>query len=400
MRRRQFLHGIVGATACGIALPAFARRTPLKVGIVGGGIVGASIAMHLAEAGADVVLFEKAAPAAGATRNSFAWLNAFVADRHYQALRLRSLAAYHARDVPLGLDIVWGGYVNWARDAAEAEIVRANAAQLDGTRNPARLLSAAGFAALDPALEPGPIAAALFSSIDGHLDPIWATGCFLKSAREHGARTIYPCELQGLRFSQGRLAAAQTSNGEVPLERLVVAAGVDTPQILAMAGFKLRLLHAPGFLMHSTSLPALTRRICDGPGGLEFKQMADGTLVGGDSPEPPDLPVHAAIREHAIDFPDEALRAWHGTRVLDKIKTFLPGARGAALGHVTLGFRPMPTDGLPIVGAVPGATDVYVAVTHSGVTLAPILGEYMRMELLHEQRVDVLAPYRPGRFTA
>ncbi len=400
MRRRQFLTGIAGITACGLSLPAFARRAPLKVGIVGGGIVGASIALHLAEAGADVVLFEKTAPASGATRNSFAWLNAFVADRHYQALRLRSLAAYHALDVPLGLGIIWGGYLNWARDAAEAQIVRANAAQLDGTRFPARMLSAAEFAALDSAIEPGPIAAALFSSIDGHLDPVWATERFLRRARQHGAHTVYPCELQGLRFHQGRLTTALTSTGEIPLERLVVAAGVDTPRILAMAGFELQLRHAPGFLMHSMSLPALTNRICDGPGGVEFKQMADGTLVGGDSPEPPDLPVHAAIRERAMDFPDEALRAWHGTRVLDKIKAFLPGAQAVALDHVTLGFRPMPTDALPIVGAVPGATDVYVAVTHSGVTLAPILGDYVRREVLGEQKVDALTPYRPGRFMA
>src|SRR4030095_13900785 len=130
-----------------------ARHSPLKVGIVGRGIVGASIAMHLAEAGADVVLIDKAAPASGATRNSFAWLNAFVDDRHYPALRLRSLVAYHALDASLRLGIVWGGHLNWARDAAEAQLVRANAAQLEGTPFPVRTLSAGGFAALAPDIE-------------------------------------------------------------------------------------------------------------------------------------------------------------------------------------------------------------------------------------------------------
>jgi glycine/D-amino acid oxidase-like deaminating enzyme len=84
--------------------------------------------------------------------------------------------------------------------------------------------------------------------------------------------------------------------------------------------------------------------------------------------------------------------------VLDKIKAFLPGARAASLDHVTLGFRPMPTDGFPIVGTVPGAADIYVAVSHSGVTLAPVFGEYVRRELLEEQRVEELSPYRPDRF--
>ena len=397
MRRRQFLHGIGGLATFGLGSPALARRPRLRVGIVGGGIVGASIAMHLAEGGADVVLFEKTAPASGATRNSFAWLNAFVADRHYRALRLRSLAAYHALDAPLALGIVWGGYLNWAGDPAEVQVVTANAAQLAGTRFPARMLTATGLRELDPAIDPGLVAAAMYSAIDGHLDPVRATGCFLARARAHGARTVYPCAVENLQFHGGRLTAAQTSNGTVPLDRLVVAAGVDAPRLLALAGFELRLRHAPGFLAHSRALGPLTTRICDAPGGLEFKQMADGSLVGTDSPVPPELPVHAAIRESSIDFPDEAVRARHGARVLDKIAAFVPGARSAALDRVTLGFRPMPIDGLPVVGVVPGASDVYVAVTHSGVTLAPILGEYVRAELLHEEPAAALAPYRPGR---
>jgi glycine/D-amino acid oxidase-like deaminating enzyme len=389
---------MLGVTAGALARPVIARRRPLKVGVVGAGIVGASIAMHLAEGGADVVLLDKSAPSSGATRNSFAWLNAFVDDRHYQALRLRSLAAYHALDVPLGLGIVWGGYLNWARDAAESQIVGANAAQLAGTRAPVRMLSAAEFASLAPAIEAGPIAAAFYSSIDGHLDPVRATDCFLKRARQLGTRLLHPCELQGLRLNAGRLVGAVTSTGEMAVDRLVVAAGVDTPRILAMAGFELRLRHAPGILVHSTTLPPLTQCVCDAPGSVSFKQMTSGVLVGSDSPEPPDLPAHAAIRDRAIDFPDESLRAWHGTRVLDKLKSFLPGSRGASVDHVTLGFRPMPTDGFPIVGAVPGIADIYVAVSHSGVTLAPILGEHVARELLDGQPVEELAPYRPDRF--
>ena len=400
MRRRRFLNGIAGLAACGMVAPALARHRRLRIGIVGGGIVGASIALYLAEDGADVVLFETTAPASGATRNSFAWLNAFVDDQHYRALRLRSLAAYHALDAPLGLGIVWGGYLNWASNSAEADIVRANAAQLAGTPVPARMLTAVEFNELDPAIEPGPIAAALYSAIDGHVDPVRATERFLERARQRGARTIYPCEVQGLRFRNGRLRAALTSDGAVPVDRLVVAAGVDAPRLLAMAGCTLQLRHAPGFLAHSRPLGPLTTRVCDGPRNLVFKQMTDGRLVGGDAPEPPDLPVHAGIRESAIDFPDEGVRALHGGRVLDKIAAFLPGARPVALDSVTLGFRPMPLDGLPVVGAVPGAADVYVAVTHSGVTLAPLLGEYVRAELLREQSVLALAPYRPGRFAA
>jgi hypothetical protein len=82
--------------------------------------------------------------------------------------------------------------------------------------------------------------------------------------------------------------------GRVPLDRLVVAAGVDTPSVL-------------------------TRIVHEGPSGLSFKQMADGSLVGTDAPEPPEQPQHAAILAAAGDFPNEALRELHGNRILTRI---------------------------------------------------------------------------------
>ena len=391
----------MAASTAGSAAPVlWARPRPLRVGVVGAGIVGASMAYHLAEAGAQVTVFEKTGPAAGATRNSFAWVNAFVADTHYRALRLQSLLAYHDLDHRLGLGITWGGYLNWANDAQQAASVRSNAAQLEGTAYPVLSITAADVAALSPHLIPGPLSAAIYSAIDGHLDPVQVTQRFLAGARARGAQLRSPCELRELEFRHGRLMAAVTSQGKVPLDRLVVAAGVDTPRVLALCGFTLRLRHAPGILAHSAPLPELTRIIHDGPGTLSFKQMANGSIVGTDSPEPPDLPVHQAIRAQALDFPDETLRAMHGNRILGKIANLLPAVRDTRLDWLSLGFRPMPTDDLPVVGALPATPDVHVTVTHSGVTLAPILGRYVTSELMDAARIDALAPYRPERFAA
>jgi glycine/D-amino acid oxidase-like deaminating enzyme len=371
----------------------------LRVGIVGGGIVGASIAYHLAEAGAEVTIFERSGIAAGATRNSFAWINAFVEDTHYRAVRLQSLLAYHDLDHRLGLGIVWGGYLNWANDAQQAAVVRSNAAQLAGSPYPVIALSASQVMALSPNLTPGLVSAAIYSAIDGHLDPVHVTRRFLAAASARGAQLRCPCELQALQFRQGRLASVQTSQGSMLLDRLVVAAGVDTPRLLALCGYTLRLRHAPGILAHSAALPELTRIIHDGPGNLSFKQMANGSVVGTDAPEPPDLPVHAGIRAGPMDFPDEAIRAMHGNRILGKISGLLPGVRGARLEWLSLGFRPMPMDELPVVGALPHTPDVHVTVTHSGVTLAPILGRWVSAEILGAQRIEALAPYRPERFS-
>jgi hypothetical protein len=48
--------------------------------------------------------------------------------------------------------------------------------------------------------------------------------------------------------------------------------------------------------------------------GIEFKQMANGRIVGTDAPLPPDIPAHREIRDHAVDFPDDGVRSLHGRR--------------------------------------------------------------------------------------
>jgi glycine/D-amino acid oxidase-like deaminating enzyme len=398
MLRRDFLTRFASAGAYAMAPALQARPRALRVGVVGGGIVGASIAFHLAQAGARVTLFEKAQAASGATQNSFAWLNAFVADARYRELRLQSLRAYHELDRRLKLGIVWGGYVNWAATAAQVDTLRTNAAQLDGTADPVRPIDAAELSAIAPALVPGPVAAAFFSRIDGHLNPVDVTRRFLAAAERHGAKVLLQCAVQGLELNGGALAGVDTSRGHVPLDRLIVAGGVDAPALLATAGFNLKLRHAPGILAHSEPTSLVTRTIFDGPGTLSFKQMADGSIVGTDSPDPPDIAAHRDIRAHAVAFPDDTLRAMHGNRILGKIAQVLPVMRGLGLERLTLGFRPMPLDELPVVGALPGVPDVHVAVMHSGVTLAPIIGRHVAQEVLYGSRVEALAPFRPERF--
>ena len=397
-RRREVLANLL-ATGSAAWLPAArSGASALRVGIAGGGIVGASIAMHLARLGAQVLLFEKIGPAQGATQNSFAWLNAFVENAHYQALRLESLKSYRELDRTLSLNIVWSGYLNWASNAVEAERVQVSARQLAGTAHPTRRISAEEIMTLDPELRTGPITDAIYSSIDGHLDPVRVTRRFLDHAARAGARILYPCELTALDFSAGRLKGVSTTQGRFTLDRLVVAAGVDTPRILAMARFPLALKHAPGILAHSRPLPALTRLVHDAPGGVEFKQMADGSIVGTDARSPPDTPEHRDIRAHAMPFPSDELRSSHGERILNRIARFLPAAQAVPLDRLTLGFRPMPIDELPVMGALPAAPDIHVAVTHSGVTLAPIVGRLTAEEVLQGSRVDWFAPYRPERF--
>ncbi len=76
----------------------------------------------------------------------------------------------------------------------------------------------------------------------------------------------------------------------------------------------------------------------------------------------------------------------------------LPGIAGARPEAVRIGFRAYPADGYSAVGPIPGVSGYYVAVTHSGVTLAPFLGRAVAEELIGGRDLPQLAPFRPRRF--
>ena len=141
----------------------------------------------------------------------------------------------------------------------------------------------------------------------------------------------------------------------------------------------------------------MTRHVYDGPTLLEWKQMADGSIVGLETSTPPHIPIHEqTILKGPMDFPP-GIAEMHGTRILSKIAAFVPSMKQSQFDHMTLGFRPMPTDNLPIVGPVPGVPGVSLCVTHSGVTLAAALGSYLANEVLTGHKEPLLAPYRPDR---
>jgi glycine/D-amino acid oxidase-like deaminating enzyme len=399
--RRRLLGQLAGAgtlAVLGRSSHGADSTKPPRIVVIGGGIVGASLAMHLARRGARVTLLERLAPASGATSKSFAWLNPWTQDASYRRLRLASLARWRRLDAALGLGITWGGYLDWAADAADADEIEALAATLDGTPHAVIRVDAAGLRRVAPALDPGPVAAAFHATLDGHADPVRVTERFLAVAKRHGANIRFPCEARGFEVQSGRVSAVDLGVERIETDGVVLACGVDTPALLALLGQRLALRHAPGILAHSTTGPAVLRAVCDAPHGLEFKQFPDGRIVGTDAEDPPPLPVHAAILAGPVDFPNDTLRAQHGQRILSRIGAVFPAARTRPLERLTLGFRPMPPDGMPVVGPVPGMQNAYVVVTHSGVTLAPILGELAAAEMLGAAApTELLGPFRPPR---
>ena len=388
--RRHFFRLFSGVAVAALpgARRALAAQAPRRIGIVGGGILGSSIAYHLARRGADVTLFEKSKPAAGATQNSFAWINASSSKRpfHYHHLsRLGGLGYRHLeRELGGDLKVQWGGSLDWTADPGRARRIRERVAQSQRWGYPARLIDEEEFQKLEPNVVPGPVSAAYFSEEEGSLDPVRTTEVLIEHAKAEGARVEYPCEVREIDLRWGRLRGVKTTQGDFELDVLVVAAGVDTPKLAAMAGLDVPLIGSRGVLAHTKPSERLIERVVLSP-GAHMKQKLDGRLVAG-------MGFGATPVKEATDE--------EGEKILASGKTYLPALEKLELERVTLGFRPLPKDGHPILGFPEGAPELYLAVMHSGVTLCPVVGRLASIEILDRVDVELLEHYRYERFAS
>ena len=111
--------------------------------------------------------------------------------------------------------------------------------------------------------------------------------------------------------------------------------------------------------------------------------------------------VHLEAPDAAVDLhtsePD--LRRWAG-ELLSRARGVVNGLDDASVTGYRVCVRPMPADGRSIVGWLPGASGVYAAVTHSGVTLGAHLAELITTEVLGGVVQSELTPFRPDRFLA
>ena len=350
-----------------------------SITIVGAGIIGASIGYHLAKRGARVTILEKQHPAAGATQNSFAWLNAFKRPQPYYELNLLGILGWRRLCIEMGgdLQVQWGGTVQWSPSGAPSTALSKTVEMYRRWGYPTHLIDKVEFSRLLPGVIAGPFGAALFSELEGTVDPVHATNTLLKKAQQFGAKVEYPCEVTGI-----KRGSVTTSRGPIETDVLVLCSGTDTPRLAQMAGIKVPLKNSPGLLAHTAPDARWLDRIALAP-GANIKQNPDGRIVTGTDFQ----------GASALDTSNE-----FGEKLLEKARRFVPRIKEAKLETVTLGHRVLPVDDHPIVGFVKSCPNLYVAAMHSGITLSPLIGQLAAAEILDGASVELLKDYRPARF--
>jgi glycine/D-amino acid oxidase-like deaminating enzyme len=368
--------------------------------VIGAGVIGASVAARLAGSGVRVTLLEQDQPGRATSRWSFAWLNSNdKSPRAYHDLNHAGIRSW----ADLAPDL---GGAAWYRPAGNIELATSPAARTELTARvrrlaswnyDARLVDPAEAAELEPALRPlvpGTIAA--WFPGEGYLltEPLIAR--LVAQARNRGAEIRTGEQGRVVALDPGSPSRVRTAAGAVlAADEVVCCAGRWVPELTALTGVANTIPLLPWDTPSATA-PGLVVQV--GPvspaGPTRLLHTPEICL----RPHPGGL-LHLEAPDAAVDLhtPDPDLRRW-AAELLRRAQQAVRGLDQARVVEYQVCVRPMPVDGQSIVGPLPGTHGLYVAVTHSGVTLAAHLSQLIAAELTTGTQSAELVPYRPSRF--
>ncbi|HVK23828.1 MAG TPA: FAD-dependent oxidoreductase [Actinokineospora sp.] len=333
--------------------------------VVGAGIVGASVAYHLAGRGRPITVIDAGLPGSGATRVSFDWIGRPVTcDLPSAPLRYLALDEYRRLEAELPeLSISWSGSLSWDG--------------FDETPGPRTV----DVAALEPHLLDPPTVA-VHRREDAAVDPVAATDLLIAAAADRGARLLTGVRATAIDHQAGAVSGVRTTAGVVPAETVVLAAGTGSASLCSGVGIALPVKPSPAILVRLRAAPGLVRTIIATP-SLEARQLDDGMVLapaayGGET--------------------DQAALLRTARRVRDRFASSFAGAGGTKVVSVEIGRRPMPADGEPIIGRPAGTQGLYITVMHSAITLAAAVGRLAAAEIHTGLPAPELAGCLPDRF--
>ena len=359
-----------------------------EVVIVGGGIVGASIAYHLTAAGCrNVLIVEREThQGKGSTGKSMGGVRAQFSTPVNIRMSLYSIPFYASFEERMGHPSGYRpqGYLFCATNDKQMNYLRGNfQMQVELGLKGVRLVSGDEIRGLYPQLRADDIVGGSFCETDGFVDPYSAMVGFTQAAVEHGAQLWRDTEVTGISTDQQGICAVETSRGTVATRKVVNAAGAWAKQVAKLAGVDLpveplrrQLVPTEPFDRFPHSAPM----IIDMSNGFHFRPEALGFLLAWADPE--------ETPGYKMDFDSGFIE-----KVLTRAASRVPMFEELAVNpkRAWAGLYEMTPDHHPVLGPVPEVPGLFLANGFSGhgVMHAPATGKVVS-DLITKGETDLI----------
>ncbi|CAI7979888.1 FAD-dependent oxidoreductase [Frankia sp. Hr75.2] len=366
-----------------------------NVVVIGAGAYGAAVAASLARRGARVVIVEAGAPAGGTSGATFAWINASSKQSHpYHAFGVAAMDAHRrlAAETPAGDWYHESGNLRWETADDEHEVLRRKVATVVAYGYEVRWLSRAEALKLEPDVDPAALPAdeIAYFPREGWVEPARLVGHLLSRAVSRGAELVTDDPVVSLRIAAGLVRAVGLASGRsISAGAVVNCAGPRAGAIAGLAGLDLPMRNTHGVLVHTSPVTVSVSRVIHAP-DVHLRPDGGGRLL-----------LHTQAIDGAVRISGNGEMSADGSAVetiLEASRVLYPGIRAATVEKVRIGERPIPGDGLPVLGRAAELPNFHFAVSHSGVTLSVHAGDLVAAEVTGEDRGDELAAFRFERF--
>ncbi len=373
--------------------------------VIGGGVIGASIAYHLAQRGVETLLLEAGGLASGTSGacDGMVFLQSKKPGLHLNLAQagIRSLERL-ARVLPREIEFQRSGgmVVAFSEEELEALARLADRQRREGLA--VDLLDAHQARSLEGCLGPE-VRGATHCASDGQVNPLALTLGLAQGARLHGARIHQGEKVIALRRTKGRIEAVITDQAAYPARTVINAAGVRAPEIGRMAGLDLPIIPRRGQLLVTEPSAKLKLGCClISAGYLAVKYNPE--LSGKDDTG---VSIEQAQSGSLLLGSSREFVAFDRRTTLDQIKkiarracSLVPGLKELNLIRTFAGLRPFTRDGLPLIGPVDSVPGFIVAAGHEGdgIALSAITGELVAQLAAEDRTGFPLDQFAPGRF--
>ena len=348
------------------------------------------MAFRLAQGGAKVTLIEAGEIGGGTSAATFAWVNAHdKSPREYHDLNVAGMTAHRLLAEELAGD--WyheTGCLEW-RNPSDRDAHVSNVERLLGWGYNVRWIASEQALRIAPFIDPAAIgdAPVAFFPEEGWVDTASYVKGLLAAARALGATIATETRVTGVEWAGRKVVGVRTENGvSYPADIVVNCMGRWADDPVLPQDLRIPMSPSYGLLVFVKAPDIQLDRVLFTP-RCHIRPDASGRLLicRNDA-------IHT-LGPGAIISPTMP----EANELIREASHVLPALASTQADKVKLGTRAIPGDGLPAIGPIAGIDGYYVAIMHSGVTLAPAVGSMVAAELLEKGAEAAIAKFRPDR---